>query len=84
MIDAEILAVEELWTKSKVPDPNINYCEMISNADIYDKANHYAYEERNGIFYLNGEYRWVVLEGCEKQKLNEMCIMEKRYSWCKE
>ena len=82
LIDLDVIAVEEILTKSQVPTPTINYCEMIKNANIYDKTTHYAYEERNGQYYLNGEYRWVVLEGCEKQKLNEMCMVSKKYSWC--
>jgi hypothetical protein len=50
-------------------------------ADIYNKSNHYAYKEVNGRYVLDAEYRWVVLEGCEKQKLAELCT-DKKYSWC--
>lgn len=83
LIDTTNILAENIYTKSKVPEPEINYCKMIQDANIYDKASHYAYVEKNGRFVLDAEYRWVVLEGCEKQKLNEMCIeTNHKYSWC--
>jgi len=82
-IDTTEIFADSIYTKSKVPDPLINYCKMINDANIYNKAQHYAYKLVNEKYVLDAEYRWLVLEGCEKQKLAEMCIINKKYSWCK-
>lgn len=82
-LDTNIIFVEEIYTKSRVPYPNINYCKMINDVDIYSKENHYAYRNIGERLFLDSEYRWLVLEGCEKQKLREMCVVENnKYTWC--
>lgn len=90
MIDTDIISAEVIYTESKVPDVDVDYCGEIMTADVFNKANHYAYktitfDDGTNKFVLDSELRDVYTEGCAQQQLTEMCIIENGdYSWCDE
>jgi len=88
--DTGIMA-ENIYTQSKVPQPNINYMKrFFDRASLWTKATHYAYtiltnedipEDKRGV--LSVEDRIVEIEGALSQMAVETCAeSNNKYTWC--
>ena len=82
-IDTNTIMAEAIYTKSKIPTPEFDYCKAQLEADIFNKATHYAYKFVNGKFVLDSELRDVYAEGCRQQQLISECVLHNGVqSWC--
>ena len=77
------IMTEHIYTKSKVPQPNINYMELFKIGNLSVKNKHPAYTIVNTQEVLDMEERIVNLEGAVAQLSVELCAeSNNKYNWC--
>lgn len=77
------LMVEEIYTQSKVPQPNVNYMAKFAIDKVSVKNKHPAYTIIGTNELLNMEERIVNLEGAVAQLSVELCAeSNNKYIWC--
>lgn len=82
-IDTDTVLVEQIFTKSKVPEPDFNYVDVFKIDEIDKKTTHYAVTTKKSQQVLDMEERIVHLEGAIAQLNIELCsVSNNKYTWC--